>query len=51
MLIETRKELSHSLYQHEAACLTVRRLTIENDQFRGKITSTDSLIEQYRESM
>lgn len=50
-LLETRKELSHSLYQHEAACLTVRRLTIESDQLRGKLTSTDTLIEQYKENI
>jgi len=40
-LLATRKELSQALYQHEAACYTVRRLMLENESLKGKLASTD----------
>ena len=39
-LDETRKELAHSLYQHDAACRVIARLVKEKDQLKNILKLT-----------
>jgi len=43
-LDDTRKELSHALYQHDAACKVICRLLRENDKLQEIIDAKDSKI-------
>jgi pre-mRNA-processing factor 19 len=41
-LDDTRKELSHALYQHDAACKVICRLLKEKEQLQDVVDSQDA---------
>ena len=48
-LIKTRKELSHALYQHDAACHVIARLQTENQELTHRLTNSDTRVEELNE--
>ncbi|OWZ22604.1 Pre-mRNA-processing factor 19 [Phytophthora megakarya] len=45
-LEQTRQELSHALYQHDAACRVIARLNAENATFKERVTKLASGAEE-----
>lgn len=41
-LVKTRKELSHALYQHDAACHVIATLKKENDELKERLLNSDN---------
>jgi pre-mRNA-processing factor 19 len=45
-LIQTRKELSHALYQHDSACHVIARLQKENEELMERLVNSSSRVEE-----
>lgn len=49
-LSDTKKELAHALYQHDAACRVIARLVKENNQFKRELDSSNQKLESMQQN-
>lgn len=49
-LSDTKKELAHALYQHDAACRVIARLVKENNQLKRELDSSNQKLETMQQN-